>query len=170
MTVAGSVTGPHYPSASTVTRTGEALCKDSRGVPKEGCFDEPKRLGWDDIHLLPYRASTHKTTSLTLASMVFGRELCLPWDLLPGAHSDKGNQQPTKYVVEPVNMWRWPVTGWRLTMIASVGFQEEDQVWLNCQTWTTGKSPKLLPCWLGPCNVVTQINSVLYMIQCHPRV
>jgi hypothetical protein len=45
MPVAGSVTVPHHTSASTVTRIGETLRKDRRGVPKEGSFDEPKRLG-----------------------------------------------------------------------------------------------------------------------------
>jgi hypothetical protein len=96
-----------------------------------------QRLGRDATHLLAYIASTHKTTSLTFASMVFRRELCLPWDLLPEVHSDKGNLQPT--------LW------WNLS--TSVGGQWQDegslwlhsQLWLNFPTWTTGKSPKLLP-------------------------
>jgi hypothetical protein len=40
---------------------------------------------WDErlpIFLLAYRASTHDTTFMTPANMVFGRELRLPCDLL----------------------------------------------------------------------------------------
>jgi hypothetical protein len=39
---------------------------------------------WDErlpILVLPYRASTHNTTGMTPANMVFGRELRLPYDL-----------------------------------------------------------------------------------------
>jgi hypothetical protein len=47
---------------------------------------------WDEslpIFLLAYRASTHETTGVTPASMVFGRELRLPSDLMFGAPPDK---------------------------------------------------------------------------------
>jgi hypothetical protein len=47
---------------------------------------------WDErlpIFLLANRASTHETTGMTLANMVFGRELLLPCDLLFGATPDK---------------------------------------------------------------------------------
>jgi len=47
---------------------------------------------WDErlpIFLLDYRASTHETTGVTPATMVFGRELRLPCDLMFGAPPDK---------------------------------------------------------------------------------
>jgi hypothetical protein len=47
---------------------------------------------WDarlPIFLLAYRASTHDTTGLTPANLMFGRELRLPGDLLLGAPPDK---------------------------------------------------------------------------------
>ena len=46
---------------------------------------------WDEripIFLLAYRASTREATGVTSANMVFGREFCLPFDLLFGAPSD----------------------------------------------------------------------------------
>jgi hypothetical protein len=49
---------------------------------------------WDGrLHhfLLAYRASTHDTTGLTPASLVFGRELRLPCYLLFGMPPDKDN-------------------------------------------------------------------------------
>jgi transposase InsO family protein len=51
---------------------------------------------WDErlpLFLLAYRTSTHNTTGLTPASLVFGRELQLPCDLLFGVPSDK--ERPT---------------------------------------------------------------------------
>jgi hypothetical protein len=51
---------------------------------------------WDarlPIFLLAYPASTHDTTGLTPANLVFRRELRLPGDLLFGAPPDK--EQPT---------------------------------------------------------------------------
>jgi hypothetical protein len=51
----------------------------------------------------------------------------------------------------------------------SAGFQEGDQVWLNCLTQTRGKSPKLQPSWEGPYKVITQINYVVYQKQWHLR-
>jgi hypothetical protein len=47
---------------------------------------------WDEglpLFLLTYRASTHDTTGLTPARLVFGRELRLPFDLLFGATPNK---------------------------------------------------------------------------------
>jgi hypothetical protein len=51
---------------------------------------------WDErlpLFLLAYRASTHDTTGLTPARLVFGLELRLPCDLLFGAPPDK--ERPT---------------------------------------------------------------------------
>jgi transposase InsO family protein len=55
-----------------------------------------KQRDWDEklpIFLLDYRASTHNTMGLTPASLVFGRELRLPCDLLFGVPLDK--ERPT---------------------------------------------------------------------------
>jgi hypothetical protein len=52
---------------------------------------------WDErltFFLLAYRASTHDTTGSTPASLVFGRELRLPCDLLFGAPPDKERPKP----------------------------------------------------------------------------
>jgi hypothetical protein len=51
---------------------------------------------WDQrlpLFLLAYRASTHDTTGLTPAKLMFGLELQLPCDLLFGVPPDK--EQPT---------------------------------------------------------------------------
>jgi hypothetical protein len=59
---------------------------------------------WDErlpIFLLAYRASTHETTGVTPANMVFGRELRLPCDLMFGAPPDK-EQSVTGYTADLV--------------------------------------------------------------------
>jgi hypothetical protein len=45
--------------------------------------------------LLAYRASTHDTTGLIPASLVFGRELWLQCDLLSGATPTLEKERPT---------------------------------------------------------------------------
>jgi hypothetical protein len=52
--------------------------------------------------LLAYRASTHDTTGLTPARLVFGRELRLSCDLLFGAPPDK-ERPTTDHVAELVD-------------------------------------------------------------------
>ena len=59
---------------------------------------------WDErlsVFLLAYRASTHETTGVTPASMVFGRELRLPRNLMFGAPPDK-EQSRTDYTPDLV--------------------------------------------------------------------
>jgi hypothetical protein len=54
---------------------------------------------WDErlpIFLLAYRASTHESTGVMPANMVFGSELRLPCDLMFGAPPDK-DQSVTDY-------------------------------------------------------------------------
>jgi hypothetical protein len=60
---------------------------------------------WEEIlplFLLAYRASTHDTTGLTPASLVFGRELRLLCDLLFGVHPDK-ERTTTNYAADLVD-------------------------------------------------------------------
>jgi hypothetical protein len=54
------------------------------------------------IFLLDYRASTHKTTGTTPASMVFGRGLRLPCDLLPP--STRSSPRQTTSTIGPVKI------------------------------------------------------------------
>jgi len=53
---------------------------------------------WDErlpIFLLAYRAATHETTGVTLANMVFGRELRLPCDQMFEAPRTRNNRRRT---------------------------------------------------------------------------
>ena len=140
---------------------------------------------WDErlpIFLLSYRASTHETTGLTPANMLFGRELRLPCDLLFGAPPDKAepiNEYAANLVEKLHDTHRFgrqhmKVASDRMKarydqLANSAGFQEGDRVWLYRPTRTKGKSPKLQRSWEGPYNIITRINDVIYRIQRHGR-
>jgi transposase InsO family protein len=67
-------TPPHPQSDRMVERYVKTIEKHLRKVVSSNQRD------WDErmlLFLLAYRASTHETTSVTPANMVFGRELCL---------------------------------------------------------------------------------------------
>jgi hypothetical protein len=134
------------------------------------------------LFLLAYSASTHDTTGLTPASLVFGRALRLPCDLLFGAPPDK--ERPTTYHAADLvghlhDIHHYARQHLKLTsdrmktrfykLANSAGYHEGDRVWLYCSTSTKGKSPKLQSSWEGPYKVVTRINVVVYRIQRNPR-
>jgi hypothetical protein len=47
--------------------------------------------------------------------------------------------------------------------------QTGSQIWLNLPTRTRGRLLKLQPTWEGSCKAITDINDVVYRIQCLPR-
>jgi hypothetical protein len=130
------------------------------------------------LFLLAYRTSTHDMRGLTPASLVFGRELRLPCDLLFGVPPDK-ERPTTDYAADLVDYLQdihqytrqhlklaseWMKTRYH-KLANSAGYQEGDSVWLYRSTRTKEKSPKLQSSWEGPYKVVTRINDVVYRIQ-----
>jgi predicted metal-dependent hydrolase len=106
--------------------------------------------------LLACRALSHETMGTMPANVVFGRELCLPCDLLFGAPLDKEEsttdcaadaverlhdihhfaRQHLKAASERIKAhYDW--------LANSAKFQEGNGVWLYRPTPTRGKSPKL---------------------------
>jgi hypothetical protein len=140
---------------------------------------------WDErlpLFLLAYRASTHDTTGLTPAKLMFGRELRLPCDLLFGVPPDK--ELPTtdyatdlmdhlhdihNYVRQHLKLEIDRMITRYDKLANSAGYHEWDRVWLYRPTRTKGKSPKLQFSWNGPYKVVTRINGVVYGIQRNRR-
>lgn len=124
--------------------------------------------------LLSYRASTHQTTGLTPANMLFGRKLRFPCDLLFRAPRDKeesmienaANLVEKLHDIHSFARQHIKVASVRMKarydhLANSAGFQEGDRVWLYRPTRTKGKSPKLLRSWEGP-YIITRINEVTY--------
>ena len=138
---------------------------------------------WEErlpLFLMAYRASTHETTGVTPANMVFGRELRLPCVLMFGASPDK-EQSVTDYAADLVERLHdthhfarqhLEVASDRMKarydqLANSADFQEGDSVWLYRPIRKRGKSPKLQTCWEGPYTIITRINDVVYRIQRH---
>lgn len=140
---------------------------------------------WDarlSIFHLSYRASTHDTIGLTSASLVFGRELCLPCNLLFGATPDKEwltiDHTPDlvdhlyniyKFCLPTSEAGQWA----NKNLIQPPGqlcrLQGGQQVWLYHPVCKTGKSLKLQFLWKGQYRVVIRINEMVYRIQQNPR-
>jgi hypothetical protein len=145
----------------------------------------PHQRTWDErlpLFLLDYRAASHDTTGLTPASLVFGRELQLPCNLLFGVPPDK--EQPTTdhaadlvdhlqnihhYARQHLNLASDRMKTRYDKLTNSAGYHEGDRVWLYHPIRTKERSSKLQSSWQGPCKVVTQINDVVYRIQRNPR-
>jgi hypothetical protein len=140
---------------------------------------------WDErvpLFLLAYRASTHDTTGLTPAKLMFGRELRLPCDLLFGVPPDK-ELPTTDYATDLVDhlhdIHNYARQHLKLAsdrmktrydkLAKSAGYHEGNRVWLYRPTRTKGKSPKLQSSWDGPYKIVTRINDVVYRIQGNSR-
>jgi hypothetical protein len=121
---------------------------------------------WDamlPLFILAYRASTHDITGFAQTSLLFGKELRLPSDLLFGTPPDK--ERPTiEHAANLVdylrNIHNYARQHLRLAsnrmktrydkLANCAGYQEGDRVWLYHPTRTKGKSPKLQSSWEGP--------------------
>jgi hypothetical protein len=134
------------------------------------------------LFLLAYRASIHDTTGFTPASLLFGRELRLPSDLLFGTPPDK--ERPTiEHAANLVDHLRdihnYARQHLRLAsnrmktrydkLANCTGYQEGDKVWLYRPTRNKGRSPKLQSSWEGPYKIIKRINDMVYRIQKNPR-
>jgi hypothetical protein len=114
---------------------------------------------WDEglpLFLLAYRTSTHDATGLTPASLVFGQELRLPYNLLFRVPPDK-ERPTTDYAADLVDHLHdiHQYARQHLTLASgqmktqydkvanAAGYQEGDRVCLYHPTHKKGKSPKL---------------------------
>ena len=140
---------------------------------------------WDrhlSLFLIAYRSAVHDTTGQTPARIVFGRELCLPCDILFGSPSEE-----PKKVIDYINDLKEKLLSVHETVrhkikVASdrmktryhlkgnsVGFQAGDLIRLYNARRRKGFCPKLSPDWEGPYTVVTRIKDVVYRIRRRPK-
>jgi hypothetical protein len=139
---------------------------------------------WDamlPLFLLAYRASMHDTTGFTPASLLFGRELRLPSNLLFRTPPEK--ERPTMEHAENLVHHLHDIHNYarqhlqlasnrmktRYDKLANcAGYQEGDRVWLYRPTRTKGRSPKLQSSLEGPYKIIKRINDMVYRIQRNP--
>ena len=140
---------------------------------------------WDKyLHLfmLAYRSAVQESTGQSPASIVMGRELRLPCDLMFGcppaedvAGEDYGSRlrQRMNDIHERVRL-NIQTASDRMKQTYDIraaegGFQPGDRVWLHNPQRRRGYSPKLQNSWEGPYTVMDRINDVIYRVQKPPR-
>jgi hypothetical protein len=137
----------------------------------------PYQRDWDKrlpLFRLAYSATSHDTTGLTPASLVFGQELRLPCDLLFGVPPDRGRtmidhavdlvdhlKDIHPYARQHLNLASDRMKTWYDKIANSTGYHEGDRVWLYRPICVKGKSLKLQSSWQGSYKVVTWINDVV---------
>lgn len=146
-------------------------------------FVEKHQRDWDDhipVLLMAYRTAVHESTKQTPASLMFGRELNLPIDLLYGRPPI---QQPPVDMDDYVSKLRkrlestqefartrMRIASDRMKRRYDVGttndiFQPGDAVWLYNPQRKKSLSPKLTCDWEGPYMILKRINELLYRVQ-----
>jgi hypothetical protein len=123
------------------------------------------------IFLLDYMTSTHGTTGLTPASLVFGTELRLPCDLLLGAPTNEKRPtiDPAAYLVDHLHdIHNYAPQHLKLASDQMKTCHDWPTVWATTRALKCGsiaQAPNLMGV---PHKVVTQINDVVYRIQRNP--
>ena len=131
--------------------------------------------------MMALRLATHESTKCTPAMMQFGRELCLPIDLLLGRPKEHipmlSYTEKVQQSLEQVHLFAretlWLASDkmkdyYDLRADLKV-FEAGDAVWLHNPQRKPGHSPKLMRAWEGPYTVMKAINDVVYRIQLTPR-
>jgi RNase H-like domain found in reverse transcriptase/Reverse transcriptase (RNA-dependent DNA polymerase)/Integrase zinc binding domain/Integrase core domain/gag-polyprotein putative aspartyl protease len=165
----------HPQSDGMVERFNRTLENHLRIVVNEHQTDWDRHL---PLFLLAYRSAVHETTGQTPASVIFGRELRLPVDLMFG-HPVERPVQVDDYCSQLASRLeaihnaardRLRLESDRMktrydVRANSAGFQAGDYVWLYNPARKIGRSPKLQRNWEGPYRVITRLNDVVYRIQ-----
>ena len=141
-----------------------------------------KQDDWDEnipLLMLAYRSSIHKTTGVSPAMMMFGRELTLPVDMTLGRPINDDRLCETEHVhhleqklldihefarkhldISSESMKRkYDIKTYKIPY--KVGYA----VWYYNPKRKVGFNPKLQRPWKGPMFVVEQLNDVLFRIQ-----
>ena len=149
-------------------------------------FVEDHQRDWDShlpLLLMAYRTAIHETTGCTPASLMLGRDLRLPIDLLFGRPDQEPSSSISAYGeslearLEQIHEFardhlrlisdrmkeRYDSTA-EVTLL-----QRGDPVWLYNPQRKKGVTPKLMRPWQGPYVVIKRINDVVYRVQLGPK-
>ena len=149
-------------------------------------FVEDHQKDWDQLvplMLMAYRTAVHETTGCTPASLMFGRDLKLPIDILYGRPETEHAQHTTSYALklqerlEKVHHFarqRLQMMSDRMkrhydNQLMGSKLQAGTAVWLYNPHRRKGITPKLMRNWQGPYVVIKCINDLVYRIQLGPK-
>ncbi|VDI23711.1 Hypothetical predicted protein [Mytilus galloprovincialis] len=151
-------------------------------------FVSKHQRDWDEyiyLLMLAYRSSEHESLGTSPCSMLFGREVNLPVDLVLGRPETEKSLLHLKTVyayelsqkLEVIHKFarnKLKLSSDRMKRNYDVGtkmqtFDAGDPVWLHNPRRVKGLCPKLQNNWEGPYIVVNKLNDVIYRIQKGPR-
>ena len=151
-------------------------------------FVSKHQRDWDEyiyLLMLAYRSSEHESLGTSPCSMLFGREVNLPVDLILGRPETEKSPLPLKTVyayelsqkLEVIHKFarnKLKLSSDRMKRNYDVGtkmqtFDAGDPVWLHNPRRVKGLCPKLQNNWEGPYIIVNKLNDVIYRIQKGPK-
>ena len=130
--------------------------------------------------MFAYRTSVHEATKHTPFSLMFGREVQLPIDVMFGLPTGSGQCTNVPAYVKELRMWlseayervRLHLSAEQKrhkqlydTKVAGNPFVKGDKVWLHNAAVPRGHSKKLHRFWKGPYTVVDVLNNNVYKIK-----
>ena len=144
---------------------------------------------WDlrlPVVMLAYHSSVQETTGATPFSVMFGREVCLPIDLMFDTPPDYPPPSSTSGYAQTLREHLQEAYHFVRDHIKSRQFRQEelydrriggdpclvnDCVWLHCPAIPKGQARKFHRPWQGPFRVVTVLSDAVYRIQrgCYPQ-
>jgi hypothetical protein len=153
-------------------------------------FVSDHQRDWDQhvpLLMMAYWTAVHEISGNTPATLMLGRDLRLPVDLLTGRPDDKPLSEVTDYAIDLQKLERvhdfarnnLKLKSDKMKEYYDTSSQDEtlnegDPVWLYNPTRKKGLSPKLMRPWQGPYIIVNKINYLVYRIQlgakCKPKV
>ncbi|CAC5413343.1 unnamed protein product [Mytilus coruscus] len=151
-------------------------------------FVSKHQRDWDEyiyLLMLAYRSSEHESLGTSPCSMLFGREVNLPVDLILDRPETEKSPLYLKTVyayelsqkLEVIHQFarnKLKLSSDRMKRNYDVGtrmqkFDAGDPVWLHNPRRVKGLCPKLQNNWEGPFIVVNKLNDVIYRIQKGPK-
>ena len=170
-------TSPYHPqSDGFVERFNRTLLDLLSIAASENEHDWDLRL---PLVMMAYRTSVQESTGCTPFYLMFGREICLPADVMFGLPPASAPQQVNQYALDLRTHLETAYQRVRSHMemqqrrqkalydktAKGHPFKVGDLVWLHCPAVPRGKSPKLHCYWQGPYKVVKPLGDVLYLLQ-----
>ena len=149
-------------------------------------FVDNTQKNWDlylPLLMMAYRSSVHESTGVSPCSMMLGREITLPIDLVLGVPEEENKTYSTQYAYELAECLKFihefarnklKITG--LTMKKYYDHKIDHKiydvgapVWLHNPKSKHGLSRKLQREWCGPFVVIQRLNDVIYRVQETPK-
>ena len=171
-------TTPYHPQSDGLVERFNHTLLTILSIAASECEQE-----WDlrlPVVMLAYRSSVQETTGATPFSLMFGREVRLPIDLMfdtppdyPPPSSTSGYAQTLReHFQEAYHLVRDRAKSRQLRQkelcdrrIGGDPYSVDDHVWLHCPAIPKGQSRKFHRPWQGPYRVVTVLSDVVYRIQ-----